>query len=802
MLQDLRRAIRGLRRNPAFSITALLVIALGIGATATMYAVARGVVLRPLPFDDPERLVFVGEMAPGGRPAPMAAANFRDLAAESRTFEDAALQHGANLVLTGVQVPLFVNGSHVSPSFFRVLRVRPALGRDFLPEEGGPGGSPAALLTYAFWERQFGADPQILGRPLTINGASVPVVGILPAAFQLGNSEIWIAGLDPGDPASRTNHFWGAIARLEPGVTVDRARGELDLAARRLAAAYPATNRGWTFRLQPLQDAWLGSYRQPLLILLAAVGLVLLLACANVANLLWQRAVTRRREVAIRSALGAGRLRIFRELMTESLLLALAGGVVGLLLARAMLHSVVALIPANTLAQVPGGGDAITLDRHVIIVIIGVSVLAALTAGLLPAARLARSTQFTGLTTRSDASGLHGRAWRQLFVISQVMLSTLLLAGAGLMSRSLSAMAGLDRGYRPDNVLAMYLVLPPSRYPQAGDRMAFVDGLLERVRAVPGVADAAGSDVISGRGLSYAAEGEPADRVDPAPSAAVRTATPEYFSTLGIPIVRGRAFAGTDRLGQPTVAVVNQALARAAWPEADPLGRRLRFLDPDGSADWLTVIGIAGDVKEAQDPRSPFQITARPTIYQPVAQRPGGAISLYVRTAVEPLTLLPAIRRQLAAVDKDIPPANVQTLRERIGASTATPRLHAALLSAFAALALVLAAIGLYGVIAYSVTRRLPEIGLRLALGADSGRLMRAVVLDALRLAIVGIGIGLAGTLLGGRFLASQLYGIAPHDPATLAGVSAVLVIVSAAASYLPARRAARVDPLIVLRSE
>ena len=777
-------------------------LALGIGATATTYAVGRGLALRPLPFDDPDRLVFLGETGPDGRPAPLAAANLLDLAEQSQVFASAARHHGANLVLTGLETPLFVSGSHVSAAFFRTLGVRPVLGRDFLPDEGAPSRSPAALLAHAFWVRQFGAVPDIVGRPLIVNGTRVLVAGVLPPAFQFGGSDIWIAGLDPPEAAGRTNHFWGGIARLRPDAPIDRARAELDLVARRLAASYPATNRGWTFRIEPLQQAWLGAYRQPLLILLAAVGLVLLLACTNVMNLVLQRAVERRREIEIRAAIGAGPLRIFLGMMVESVVLALAGGAAGLLLARGLLQSVIALIPPNTLAQVPGGADAISLDGHSIGVISGVSVLAAAAAGLLPAAWLARGRGSGSLNARADRPGLHGRLWRRTFVISQVVLSTVLLVEAGLMGRSLVAMTALDRGYQPDNVLTMYLLLPSSRYPQPSDRTLFVDTLLERVRTVPGVASAAGADVISGRGLPYAVEGRPTDPAGAAPTAGVRIATSEYFSTLGIPLVRGRAFAVADRAGQPPVVVVSQTLARAAWPDTDPLGQRLRILDPNGPAEWMTVVGVTGDVREPQDPRSPFRIAAQATIYEPLAQHPGRAVSLYLRAAVAPLTLLPAIRRQLAELDNEIPPANVQTLRERIGASTATPRLHAVLLACFAGLALVLAGTGLYGVIAYSVTQRRPEIGLRLALGAGRGRLVRAIIGDALRLSLVGIGLGLAGALAAGRLLASQLYGVGAHDAVSFAGAALALVFVAGAAACVPARRAARVDPLVALRGD
>ncbi len=799
--QDLRYALRMLHRNPGFTVTALLVLALGIGANSTIYTVVRAIGFRPLPFPDPERLVFLGEVGPNGRREAIAPGNFADLASQSAAFERLAMHHGAQFVMTGGRTAEAAAGARVSGGFFSVLGVLPQLGRAFVAGDDRPGAAPVAMVTDSFWRSHFSGDPSIVGQSITLDGVDHAVVGVLPPDFRLWTAEVWVAGFEPGQATSRVAHSLGAIGRLRAGTSLERARADLDTVAQRLEAAYPDSNRGWRFRLEPLQEAWLGVYRAPLLVLLAAAGLLLLIACANLANLVLQRSLGRGREVAIRVAVGGSRLRIARQFLTENVLLALLGGLVGLVMARLTLGFIVALIPANTLTQVPGGAEFIRMDLHGILVAFGLSVLTALLFGLVPAWRMTRSDPAGALQemARGSSAGPRRQLWRRTFAVAQVALSVVLLVSATLMVRSLLQMQRLDRGYDADNALSLYLPLG-ARYRDPGQRLAFIDSALQRLRARPGVVKAGASTLRSGRGRAFAVEAQPLTSPDAAPTAVYRVVTPGYFEALGLPVVKGRAFSGWDHATALAVAMVNQTLARSAWPNQDPLGQRIRFVGPPADGDWLTVVGVAGDVKEALDPRYPLRLDPRPTIYRPMAQDPAEGISLVVRTAGDPKALAATVPDEIGALDATIPVTYLQTLRQRLVESMATPRFNASLLASFAGLALVLTAVGLYGVLAYSVGERTHEIGIRIALGASPGAVLRSVVGEGLKLALLGVLLGGAGALATGRLIAAYLYGVRSTDPAAFACVALVLLAVAVLASYVPARRAAGVDPLIALR--
>ena len=803
LLQDLRYACRTLWRSRAFATTALVVLVLGIGANTTIYTVVRGIALRPLPFDEPERLAYIGELSAAGRREPIAPANFLDLSRQSRAFERMAMHRGARFSLTGRSVAESVIGANVSSTFFSVLRVQPQQGRAFLPEDEQPGGVRAAMLSHGGWVRHFSQDPAIVGRTITLDGSDYMVVGILPPGFSLWETAIWVAGFDPELLNTRMSRSMGAIGRLATGMSLDGARAELDTIARSLALEYPATNAGWTFRTLSLHEAWLDTHRSTSVMLLVAVGLVLLIACGNLANLLLERALARNREISIRLALGARRHHIVRQMLTESLLLAIVGGAVGVLVASWLLRFVVAQIPANTLTYIPGGAGAIRLDWHTLGVAVSLSLATGVLFGLAPALRMARVDTQGALreAARGASSGREGQFLRRTLVVAQVALSGMLLIGAVLMIRSYWQLQGLHRGYDADNALSFSLILPQTSYPESSHRHAFFTDAIERLRVLPGVTRVGGMALLSARGRPYAAEGQPPASRDAAAAAVYRVATPDYFETIGIPLVRGRDFSPADGSDAPPVAVLNQTFARTVWPNQDPVGRRVLLFGP--SADvWLTVIGVAGDVKESLDPRYPLRLDPRPTIYRPVSQEQFDGLTLFVRTAVDPLTLAGPARREIAAIDPAIPVMTLQTVRHGIDASMATPRFNTLLLGGFAALALLLSAVGVYGVIAYSVSQRTHEIGIRLALGAAPMRVLRAVVSEALTLALIGVVLGVMGAFGAVRLIAHQLYSVRATDPFAFVVVASMLLMVAVIASCVPARRAAGLDPLVALREE
>ena len=556
LLQDLRYASRTLLRSPTFTTTALVVLALGIGANTTIYTVVRGMALRPLPFDEPERLTFIGELSPGGRREALAPANFVDLVSQSQAFEQMAIHRGSRLSLTGRPVPESVIGASVSGAFFSVLRVQPRRGRAFSPRDEQSGGVRAVMLSHRCWVRLFSQDAGVVGRSITLDGIDHSVVGVLPPDFSLWDTDVWVAGFDPTLMTNRVMHNMGAIARLAEGISLDEARAELDTIGRRLARAYPPTNAGWTFRAAPLQEAWLGVYRQTSLILLAAVALVLFIACGNLANLLLERALARDREVSIRLAMGARRSRIARQMFTESLLLALLGGAAGVLAASWSLRFVVTLIPANTLTQIPGGAASIHLDLHTLGVVLIVSLATGVLFGLAPAVRMARADVQGALreSARGTTAGRQGHVWRRTLVVSQVALTAILLIGATLMIQSFWRLQGLDRGHA-DNALSLSLLLPQSRYPDANDRESFFRIVIDRVRALPGVTRVGGVTLLSARGRPVAAEGQPPASRDAATAAVYRVTTPDYLAAIGIPLMRGRHFSPADGPEAPDVAI-------------------------------------------------------------------------------------------------------------------------------------------------------------------------------------------------------------------------------------------------------
>ncbi|MEA2691579.1 MAG: hypothetical protein QOJ16_966 [Acidobacteriota bacterium] len=796
---DLRYAARTLARSPGFTAAAALTLALGIGANAAVWSVVHAVLLRPLPYPHSERLVLLWETAPEVPRSSFSGPDFLDyrerLARQDRRGPFAGL---AAFVASGVQLdsengPERVRGCTASEGFFQILGARPALGRTFLAEDHRPGAPPVIVLTDGLWRRRFGADPRIVGKALPVNGRSAIVVGVLPPGFRfsipgfLNPVEVWtpLALIPGGDRGGRSLRVLG---RLRPGVAQAAAREELAATAALLARQYPATNDGVGARLVPLHEQIAGASRRALLVLLAAVGLVLLTACANVANLLLARAAARRREIAVRSALGAGRWRLLSQLLAESLLLAALGGALGLLFAAWGLDL---LVPLGG-AELPRA-DEIGFDAATLAFTVGAVLLTALLFGLVPAFHVARQGPGEGLRDgERGGSGVGRQRARRTLAIAEVALALVLSTGAGLLIRSFLGLLDTRPGFEPRGVLTAAVSLPKWKYREGPAQAAAVAELLARVSALPGVRAAGAIDDLPLDGdrdaNSYTFEGK--TDVKNMPSAEVRSITPGYFAAMRIPLRAGRPFTAADAAKAPPVAIVNQALARASFPGVDPVGRRLSF---DGK-QWLEVVGVAGDVRDLALDAPP-----EPEIYLPHAQVPSPRMTLAIAGGTG---LAAAVRQEARAVDRDLVVVRAQPMTEVIGAALAERRFHVLLLGLFAAAAFALAAIGVYGVISSGVAERTREIGIRVALGAGRGDVLRMVLGQGAALAAAGVAIGTAAALAASRLLAGLLYGVGASDPATFAAAALLLAGVALLASLLPAARASRLDPVRALKEE
>jgi putative ABC transport system permease protein len=799
--QDLLYALRRLRRAPGFTFVATATLALGIGANSAIFSVVHSVLLKPLPFAEPDRLVWVGHLWQG-KPAVASPRNFLDVEAQSRSFAAMAAYDTSGVTLTSGGAPERIEGAEVSAPFFDVLGVQPVHGRAFRTGENEPAASRVAILGHGLWTRRFGADPGIVGRTVQLNREPYEVVGIAPAGFSHPEgAELWMPLEYDARFRGNSRGAWylEVIARLRPGVAVETARQEVATIAARLAAQYPDHNQGVGGTVIGLHEATVGDIRLPLLVLLGAVGLVLLIACVNVANLLLSRAAARENELAVRTALGAGRSRLLRQLLTESVLLATLGGAAGTLLAGLSLDALLGLQPEG----VPRLAD-VRIDRAVV----GFALLLSLATGLLfgafPALHAMRRA--TAQSLREGARGLlghRGGGMRNGLVVGQMALAMMLLAGAGLLIRSFSQLRRVDPGFATDNGLTFRIALPENTYDEPR-RAAFFDDLVARLAALPGVRSVGGVTGLPLSGtrfsLSFTVEGWP--EVPPAqqPSLEVRVATPEYFRTMGIPVKRGRAFGAADRTGSTQVVVLSETAVKRYFPSENPLGKRITIGWGRGEGKPKAggeVVGIVGDVKE-QGLGTP----TLPEIYVPHAQLPTQMLDLVVRTAVDPRSLAAPARAAVQALDPELPVARLRTLDDVVARSISEPRFYVLLLAAFAGVALVLAALGIFGVMSYAVVERSREIGIRLALGARPADVLDSVLRRALLLVLAGVAAGLCGALALSRTMAHLLFNLSPTDPRTLVETAALLVVVALAASYLPARRATRVDPLIALRSE
>ena len=797
LLTDLRYALRMMRRTPLFTAAVVLTTALAIAANTAIFSVVNAVMLRPLPFHEPDRLVQVAEKNDRLNLPIFGASvlNFVSWRDETRSFEGLAAVASGAYTLTGTGDPEQIAGNRISPALTRVLGVAPILGRAFADDEEKPGAAAVALVGEGLWRRRFGADPALVGRTIVLNDAPTTVVGIVPAGLNLiSGGEIYLPlAIDPAREI-RLNHVIFVVGRLRPGVTLRQAQEEMDAVATRIGTRYPEV-RDWGVRLVTFFDTFVGApLRTGLLVLLGAVAFVLLIACANIANLLLARASARQREIAVRSALGAGRGRLARQLLTESVVLSAAGGVAGLVGAFWALGAVDRVLPPNTL---PVSG--VRVDGTVTLFALGLTLVTGLLFGLAPAWRLARGGVEPILKgTGRGSSGRFGARLRNGLSMAEIALATVLLIGAGLLIRTFANLERVRLGFEPDRLVTFQLSPPPTKYPLAGGAPLLYQALLDSLRSLPGVrAAAVSSGLPFGQGnytthpmLTTGASVLPPEALVPIDW---RIVSPGYFRTMAIPLLRGREFTDADGPASPVV-IVSQATARRFWGDLDPLGRTLVRSADRRTA--FTVVGVVGDV------RSTALNQDSPAVYYAMAARVWPLMDVAVRTDLPPDSLLPGIRQKVREIDAQLALANVRTMDEWVRNSAAQPRLVALLLGGFAAGALLIAALGIYGVLAYSVSQRSQEIGVRMALGARPARVLRLVVGEGLAIAAAGIGLGLLGGLGLGRAVSSLVYGVTVRDPATFLSTAALSLAVALAACTIPARRAARVDPLVALRHD
>jgi len=808
LLQDLRHAVRALRHSPGFAAVALLTLGLGIGANAAIFSVINATLLRPLPYRDPGQLVEVQHLYPSlDLHASVSVPGFRDYSARTDIFQSAAVESGWQPNLTGEGDPERVAGSLVSGDFFRVFGVAPALGRALRPDEAQAGHDKVVVLSDEFWRRKFASDPAAVGRPLQLNGETYTIVGVMPPTFHdfyNRNVEVWapitFTPAQFGDDR-RTNEFLAFTGRLRPDITPEVAQTRMHVLAGQLKAQYTQSySSDWDLLVTPLSDVATANVRSALWVLLGAVGLVLLIACANVANLQLARASARARELAVRVALGASPSRLMRYMLTESMTLALAGGALGLLFAS---WGVPALLALNN-RNLPPAGE-IGVDGKVLAFTLAVSILTGLVFGILPALRMVRTDLHGTLKEggRGAAGDRGGLALRRGLVVTTVAVALTLLTGAGLLIRSFARLVAVDPGFRADHLLVFNVTLPSAQYTNDTLRIAALSRIDAAITAVPGVTSAGGTSVIPFGGSwstsSFNIEGYQPPPKAPIPWGDIRIVTPDFLPTLGATLLAGRQFTAQDRDGAPAVAIVDEEMARRYWHGQNPVGKRLTFDNlSDSTISWITVVGeVRHTMHEGLDGQMRIQL------YLPLAQN--GAqqnLAFAVRTAGDPMAMLGAVTAAVRGVDAKLPVSGVNTMDNMIDLTTGPRRFAMILLGSFAALALALASIGLYGVMSYTVTQRTQELGVRVALGARTRHVLQLVLGEGMRLVLAGTVIGLVAAVLVTRLMTSLLFDTAPTDLATFVAIPLLLLAVAFLASYLPARRAARVDPMTALRTE
>jgi len=805
LLKDLRFAFRTFGRSPAFTVAAVLCLALSIGASTAVFSILHAALLRGLPYQDPEKIVMIWNQFLGdGTPKlEFSDDEFLELRERATAFSEITATRPGLFNLTGSGDPELVVGVRVSANLFRLLGVTPALGRGFLPEEEQTGQERVVVLSHALWQRRFGSDPRVVGQKLVIDGQPFLMIGVMPRDFYFRRKgrDLWMPlAIDRGALAPRDDRWMEVYARLQPGVTLERARADLAGVATQFQQDHPEAyppKSGYGITLVPYREEVVGAIRPALLVLGAAVGLVLLIACANVANLLLARATTRDREVALRAALGAGRSGLIRQLLTESVLLAGVGGALGLLLAWWAVKVVVKIDPG----RVPRL-DEVSIDGRVLAFTLLISVLTGVIFGLVPALQAARADFANALKEGSKGSaGAARQLARRMLVVFEVAVALVVLVGAGLMIQSYRQLQRVEPGFKTENLLTLELFLPASKYPEGKQWAAFFDQLLARLETLPEVRSVAAVNAVPLGVVQWVGEVEVEGR-PPAPgqlnpSAAWRVNSPDYFATMGIPLLAGRGFSDRDDERAVPVVIVDRTVARNLWRGQDPIGKRLKMVGQEAPEMWRTVVGVVGDVRH-EGPET----VSREQIYVPYKQFPQIFMYLILRTRSDPVAVTAAARRAVREVDRNQAVYRVETMAEKFARAMAWRRFYTLLLGAFATVALVLALIGVYSVMAYSVAQRTRELGIRMALGARRRSVVKLVVGQAVRLALLGVGIGLAAAAGLARVVSSLLYGVTATDLATFAGASLLLTALAALASYLPANRASRIDPMVTLRLE
>jgi putative ABC transport system permease protein len=814
--QDIRYAARMLRRSPGFTATAIVALALGIGANTAIFTVVNTVLLRPLAYLDPDRIVQLELSSPQGNGNITSIPKFNTWKEQTRVFQDIAAydQGGPGINLTGGDRPEQLKGIHVSSSFFQLFGARVVAGRTFSAEEDRPGGPPVTVLSGGLWRRRFGGDPNLVGKSIDLGGEPYTVTGILEQTFTSDPpAEIYLPL--KADPTSTDQaHFLQAAARLKPGVSLEQAKSAMNLAADEYKRKFPGMmgpHDGFT--AEPLRDTVVGDVRRSLLVLLGAVSFVLLIACANVANLLLARATIRRREIAIRSAIGAGRARLIRQLLTESVMLSLAGGVLGLGLGYLGVRALLQINPGN-IPRVGEFGEGVSLDWRVLVFTLGVSILTGIVFGLIPAFSASRSD--LNLTLKESGSrsgsGMRQNKARSILVVSEMALALVLLAGAALLIRTFSLLRGVNPGFDTHNILTMEMSLAGARFEKTAGVDQLVREAQRRVGSLPGVVAIAETCCLplqGGLGLPFIIEGRPLTEGTAHGGGAWKPVSPRYFDVFKIPLVRGRMFTDRDDGGAAGVVLISEGLAKQFWPNGDPVGQRVTIgkgVGPEFEEPPREIIGVVGDTRDAGLNNNP-----NPSMYVPAAQLKDGVTKLnngfipaswVIRTSVEPFSLSKEIQEELRTASGGLPVAHVRSMEQVRGESTARSDFNMTLLVIFAGVALLLAAIGIYGLMAYSVQQRTQEIGIRMALGASSQDVRSMVVKQGMILALAGVILGVGAALGLTRLMASLLYGVTPRDPIAMTSVAVLLTGVALAATYFPARRASRVDPVVSLRYE
>jgi predicted permease len=807
LIQDIRYALRQLGSNPGFTAIITLTLALSIGANSAIFSVIQGVLLKPLPYPHSEQIVRLFLTSPEYPKFPLNPFDFLDFRARNKSFASMAAFTRGDVQLSGSGQPVELSGFGITSGYFRVLGIAPKLGREFDWNAEIPGNGLQVILSDRVWRTRFNADPAIVGRSVTLNMQPFTVIGVMPPgtehpgnvyhAVPYGESvDVWWPFSFAGNPAQRGSHFLEGIARLKPGVTAEQANGEMNALMVQIGNEHGGT--GWKTLVIPLYREIVGANQRMLLILLGAVGMVLMIACANAANLLLARAASRQREVAVRLALGAPRKRLIRQMLTESLVIALLGGSLGAALAEGGVRALVALLPA---------GFPRAHDIHVNAIVFAftflVSIFTGIIFGLAPALQASRMDPRRGLYEggRGSTGSARQQRLRSALVVSEVSLACILLIGAGLMLRSFLNQLNLNPGFEQNHVLTASLSLPHAVYKDGEAKGRFFARLIAGLRSVPGVESAGAGSDLPWTGYDENAGGFNIEGKQPPPHqefhARYHMATPDYFRAIGIPLIRGRFFTDADTDSAPKVVVINQSMASRYWPGEDAVGKRFTFEDKPKDKDWMRIVGVVGDVKDKPD-----SLSAEPAFWWPHLQQPYSDMSVVIRSSGDPRQLADALRSQVRQLDPTLAVANVRLMNQIADESIATPRFAFSLVGLFAALAVVLAAIGTYGVVSYSVSERTPEFGLRLALGAQPDSVLRMVLVQAMRLAVGGAAIGLAVALLLARVMKTLIYNVSPDDPATFAAVIAMVIAIALIACYLPARRAARANPMTALRTD